>query len=983
MMPTQSFRCFRCTLTLAPGTQYCPSCGTFQSAAPPDTVQGTAACLRTTDGHPVPLLGVALGGEVFGAHARVVLRQRYKNRETRPIEAVYSFPIPSDATLVGFAMECEGRRMEAEVKEREEAFAKYDEAIAKGHGAALLEQERPNVFTASVGNLLPGEETVVEVTFLQKLTADEGALRLMIPTLVAPKYIPGVPTGDRTGHGAAAPTHVVPDADRITPKIGDVRYGLAMDIVFDLGRDVTIESPSHAIRTTAEPGMRQHVTFASQTVALDRDIVLVAEGAPGVAAGLVCDKPAGEEGTFALTLVPDLFEAKKKSKGRAVVFVVDVSGSMAGDSIEQAKRALRLCLRHLGEGDLFDIVPFSSSYSCFSSAVSGARRGSDLVPFTQMTLKEADRYVDALSANGGTEMLAPLSAAATLLAGVKRDRIIVLLTDGQVGNEAQIVEEIVKQAAGARVYTFGIGTNVSDLLLRDLAKRTKGAVEFIHPGERIDEKVTAQFARATAARVDAVSVKWVGVDAGEVSPGDPPTLVDGEPWSMYGRYETAGMGRAEIRGTLGGEAFYMEVPLDLVSSANRPSLTSLWAGARVRDLEQVDAASLGRRAEAHKKRIVDLCVRHGIASKYTSFVVVEKRTGDRRAQGQPETRAVPVNAPAGWAMLGQPSVQVDMLRAAPQPAPQQMRSYAPMPRSASGGAPMPASSTRSRNAPSGGAPRGAPPPPPMAQGNFGLPPGSAGYGGPSAAAPAFAPPPMMAGPLSPMAAARAASPAEAAVERAQAPAPMAAPKESRSRSEESQSKGGGGLFERAKKALGLSKDETDRGVAKVAMPSSNSLMDAEDKSLSPNAMDSVASLPLEAPAGGAPAAEDLGGVFARQLASGLWESRDASDKGRLVATTEHLERCVREGVDTSHPVYGAQVAKAVDALCTLAETMALAGTADKEVGRALLAMAAVSTGKRARARLTAIATAAKSETVRSVAAHVSNQEAAKKRLAAG
>jgi Ca-activated chloride channel homolog len=711
MMPMPPRNCLRCGAHLAPHAQFCPACGTAVGPAP--TLQENWACLRTTSGEPVPLLGVALGGEVFGAHARLVLRQRYRNQESSPIEAVYTFPIPSDATLVGFAMECEGRRIEAEVKEREEAFQTYDDAISKGHGAALLEQERPNVFTASVGNLLPDEETVVEVTFLQKLTADEGALRLMIPTLVAPRYIPGSPAGDRTGHGASPPTTAVPDADRITPKIGAVRYGLAMDLVFDLGRDVTIESPSHRIETIDEGAMRRRVTFTSPTVALDRDIVLIADGAPGVTAGVVCDKPAGEEGTFALTIVPDLFEAKRRSKGRAVVFLVDVSGSMGGESITQAKLAMRLCLRHLSEGDQFDILPFSTGFSHFSDAVGSARHGGEkhLVPFTQSTLKAADDFVGALQANGGTEILSPLLAASKLLSGVKRDRIIVLLTDGQVGNEAQILTEMGKEPPGTRVYTFGIGTNVSDWLLRELARRTKGAVELIHPGERIDEKVTAQFAKATAARVDGLSLKWVGADAGEVAPSEPPALVDGEPWSVYGRYEAPGIGRVEIRGTLGGEPFFMEVPMELPASADRPALTSLWAGARVRDLEEVDVSTLGRRAETHKKRIVDLCVRHRIASKHASFVVVEKRTGDRRSQGMPETRAVPVNAPAGWAMFQRERESATRTRAGTvsqaqmsQLARMQVIGGAPAPRSA---APVPRSPARPM----------APPPPPMMQGS--------------------------------------------------------------------------------------------------------------------------------------------------------------------------------------------------------------------------------------------------------------------------
>lgn len=971
MMPMPDRPCSRCGAAVGAQASYCPVCG---SAVPISPNAGNWACLRAASGDLVPLLGVSLGGEVFGAHARLVLRQRYKNSESKPIEAIYTFPLPGDATLTGFAMECEGRRIEAEVKEREEAFAAYDEAVSKGHGAALLEQERPNVFTASVGNLLPGEETVVEVSFLLRLTADEGALRLMIPTLVAPKYIPGAPAGDRTGHGSAQPTTAVPDADRISPKIGAVKYGLAMDLVFDLGRDVTVESPSHKIATHNESGQRTRVTFTSNEVALDRDIVLIAEGAPGVAAGVVCDKPAGEEGTFALTLVPDLFEAKKRSKGRAVVFVVDVSGSMQGDSIEQAQRAMRLCLRHLAEGDLFDILPFSSSYSHFSQTAGGRRGLAELVPFTQTTLKAADDYVGGLRANGGTEMMAPLAAAARLLSGVARDRVVVLLTDGQVGNESEIVAEISKKADGARLYTFGIGTNVSDWLLRELARRTKGAVEFIHPGERIDEKVTAQFARATAARVDGLALKWVGVDAGEVAPGEPPALVDGEPWSVYGRYETPGRGRVEIRGTLGGEAFFMEVPLELSASADRPALTSLWAGARVKDLEQVDVSTLGRRADTHKKRIVELCIRHKIASKHASFVVVEKRTGDRRSQGMPETRAVPVNAPAGWGMTGSAKTTMGTMNMTSTRAgtisPAAARAYAMAAPGGFGPPPMP----------------GAPPPPP----GFGPPPPAPGFG-PPPPAPAFGPPPPARSPMpasrsAPVTGAPPPPPAApmrprppAAMPMAPPPPPMAAPMGPPPPPMAAQGAGSspeqakGGLLDRAKRALGLGGAKKDE----APPPPAPAAFAAPAESVATAAPVAFGGPPAAAEA---PVSEDIGGMFARQLASGLWESGDTSDKGRLAATTACLARCVRETVDSSNSIYGAQVAKAVDALCALAETVAQAGGADELVVRALLAAAAVSTGRRARARAAAIAQNASSPALQAIAGDLGNQEAAKRRL---
>src|SRR5579862_9777510 len=177
-------------------------------------------------------------------------------------------------------MTCNGREIAGVVKEREEAFAAYDDAITAGHGAALVEQERPNVFTASVGNLLPGEETIIEIEYLERVQADEGALRLMIPTLVAPRYIPGgaSPSIDRTAHGWANPTDRVPDADRITPPLSrDVAYGIKLDLVFELGRPLEIESPSHAI-LVEDVDDKQRVRFKNELSALDRDIVLIARG---------------------------------------------------------------------------------------------------------------------------------------------------------------------------------------------------------------------------------------------------------------------------------------------------------------------------------------------------------------------------------------------------------------------------------------------------------------------------------------------------------------------------------------------------------------------------------------------------------------------------------------------------------------------------------------------------------------------------------
>jgi Ca-activated chloride channel family protein len=801
----------------------------------------TGLCSKRGDS--IPLKGVEVDGEVLGAHARVRVRQRYCNESGRAVEAVYTFPLPADATLTAFAMTCAGRRLEGSVKEREAAFHAYDDAVVAGHGAALLEQERSNVFTATVGNLLPGEETLVEVEYVQRVTADEGSLRWMIPTLVAPRHIPGSAEGDRTAHGEHAPTDRVPDADRITPpRAAEVGYGLKLDLLFDLGREVKVESPSHAIAAVAE-GARVRVRFAQAQVALDRDVVLTARGLGSLAsqaAGVVAHRAPGSDGYLALSVVPDLAGyGGAAARGVTAVFVVDVSGSMAGDSLREARAALRLCLRHLRAGDRFNVIAFSTSHVAFER---------EPVPFTQASMASADLWINGLSANGGTEMLEPL-VLATAMAG--SGGVVMLLTDGEVGNEDEILQAVMKRRgeSKARVYSFGIGTNVSDALLRDLARETGAAVEFIHPGERIDEKVVAQFSRAVAPRVTDVTVRFVGVDVGEVAPSRTPDLVDGEPWSLLARYTRGGGGTAEISGRWLGETFALRVPVDLPEEVSRPVVAKLWAAERIRDLE--DARVEGRRAESMKQRITALAVEHGIASRYTSFVVIEQRSGDRRVSGMPDTVVVPVGLPAGWAMFDQERAATEKVR----------RGF--------GGQNVNKTSPMRPGAPG-----------PM-------------LGGAAPSAKKRAMPPKDMAMLAPRASAMAPPPA---------PAPMGPPP-ARAR------------------ATGRTMD----------------FMPAEAEAA-----------PMQE------SVDELGALFGRQLASGLWDDATLGAEGelrRLRATAKVLKTLVEQGVDTTHPLYGVPLRKALEAVVAAVATLSTQDRAACE--RALAAAWLLAMGPRTRAAIEA------------------------------
>jgi Ca-activated chloride channel family protein len=608
--------------------------------------------LSTNAGVPVPLKAVEIAGEIVAPHVMLRVRQRYVNVEAKPIEAIYTFPLPAEAAVVGFAFESGGRRVEGVVREREEAFKQYDEALVQGHGAALLDQERDDVFTCAVGNVNPGEEAVIEIAIVARTERAGEALRLKIPTLVAPRYVPGAPMGHREGHGVAEPTDRVPDADRISPPIspsGEVEYRATLALAVHAGEGAEISSPSHAIVVTRD-GAIARVSFAAGAggaVALDRDLVLSIEaGERAPIEALVAHRAGDAPGFVALTQVPDL-GARPAKASLSVVFLLDRSGSMGGDSIEEARRALRLCLRHLREGDRFSILAFDDSVESFAK---------EPVPLTAKTLAQADAWIAGVEARGGTELLAPLLEAAKLA----RDGVIVLLTDGQVGNEDEIAAAVVGDRGNpcqARIYSFGIGTNVSDALLRKLARATGGAIESIHPGERIDEKVVAVFARAIARRVRAVRVACDGVELDELTPmpdGALPDLVDGEPWTLFARYAKPGAGKLELRGTLEGEAWLQNVPVELPDAASTPAVPKLWARERVRDLEAQTLT--GRRAESMKARIVALGVEHGLATRYTSFVAIELRSEDRKTRDAAQARPVPVNAPAGWAMFERPPV---------------------------------------------------------------------------------------------------------------------------------------------------------------------------------------------------------------------------------------------------------------------------------------------------------------------------------------
>ena len=594
-------------------------------------------------GAPVPLTGVSVEGTITGLCARVSVAHRYRNAESTPIEAVYVFPLDDGAAVCGFEAIIDGVSVVAEVQEREKAFERYDEAIEQGHGAFLLDEERPDVFRASVGNLAAGKEVLVRITYVTELPVDGGRLRFTLPTTIAPRY---APSEDQRGVGR-------PEAEAVNPPVAwQVPYGLHLALRVEMPTGITgLASPSHPVTLDLADG-HAVVSLATQDAALDRDFVLTADAAVLQTPQLWVEGPgeAGDEMALAVAFAPDLPATTSASE---IVFVVDRSGSMGGSSIAEVRNALQLCLRTLTEGCWFNIVGFGSSYSTLFP---------ESRAYDEASLTLAARYVESLDADlGGTEILPALTFVLGQSSRPGLPRQVVVLTDGEVTNTDAVIALVRQHRQTSRVFTFGIGAAASQHLVRGLARAGGGTAEFIHPGERIEATVTRQVARLLSPAVTDVRIEWVGGSVRPVPAVAPPIFRD-QRLLAYAYVTGAVPTAVRLSGNGPSGPLAWDVPIGAgARHADQPAVSvervgaiaTLAARALIRELEESDtwltdrgSQQRDRRLSAVRQQVIDLSVRYGLLSRETSFVAIEHRATP--LIGNMQLRRIPVSLAHGW-----------------------------------------------------------------------------------------------------------------------------------------------------------------------------------------------------------------------------------------------------------------------------------------------------------------------------------------------
>lgn len=613
----------------------------------------------------LPLAGVDITAKVADRIADVTVKQKFRNTFSDHLEAVYIFPLAHSAVVTSFELRVGQRIVKGEVKERQAARQDYQAALTEGKRTALMEQERDDVFTMQVGNIAPGEEVLVEIKYAERLAYfEDGSCEIRLPLVVAPRYISGAPkSGDSTGWGVEVDTDVVPDASRISPprlvsgSKDNVQLSVSVELLQTGDAAFQIKdlaSTQHVVSTTlADGGVK--VELSKEDEVMDRDFIVkwvLAE--KSVKPNLISFTDAKGD-TYCMLTVFSPRQDKFLGVPRDVIFVLDRSGSMAGSKMASAAKSCSILLDTLGPQDRFAICAFDTvnewlqPHQEWAGSIDGRFVGAD-----EAGIESGKAYLRTVTARGGTELdMALAESLGELRNRSKTDAcgIIVILTDGQVGNESGVYSRLQTELGDARVFTVGIDTAVNGGILSRMATLGGGTSAVVTPGAKL-EKALGQIGREigvpvlTGLKLEAAHGK---LESETITPAHLPDLFRGRASTIFFKMSSGvltGKGKKKISVKAiraDGLPYAVEVT---EKSMNLPAISSLYARSMIRDLEDRYREEERDRTKL-KKRMIDVSLAHSILCRFTAFIAVDhaevvNKDGSRRTVVQP------VHQPSEW-----------------------------------------------------------------------------------------------------------------------------------------------------------------------------------------------------------------------------------------------------------------------------------------------------------------------------------------------
>lgn len=578
----------------------------------------------------LPLKHTAVEARVDGYIATVDVTQQFFNPYDGKIEAVYVFPLPENAAINEFVMTIGERRIRGIIREREEAEEIYQAAKEGGYRASLMTQERPNIFTQSVANIEPLTGIDIRIKYFNTLAYDDGWYEFVFPMVVGPRYNPAgsdgigaVRRGQQGASGQSTEVQYLKPGERSGHDIAlnlDIRAGVSIE---------EIDCPTHAVRRQQLGEDRAIVSLEPRDTLPNKDFVLryrvVGES---IKSGLITHRDE-RGGYFSLMVYPPASLARLPRQPMEMIFVIDCSGSMNGEPIKQAKDAILHALDHLEPNDTFQVIQFSNNHSQLASQPLAANASN---------LRRARDYVRGLNGSGGTDMIQGIRAALNFDHHPDRLRFVTFLTDGFIGNEAEILGELRRRLGASRVFSFGVGSSPNRSLMDSMAKLGRGAVAYLNSQASGSEVMDRFFARVSHPALTDIRIDWGNLDVSEVYPQETPDLFVGRPLILTGRFRDDRATSIRITGHTPDRDLVLTIPAEPVTTENHEGLPCIWARRKIADLSDAVTWKRVRDFEGQVKR---LALDYSLMSPYTAFVAVD---GSRRTAGNVAT-TVPMAVP--------------------------------------------------------------------------------------------------------------------------------------------------------------------------------------------------------------------------------------------------------------------------------------------------------------------------------------------------
>ena len=620
---------------------------TSARAATPNGQQTGSLLVRANEAADyalAPKLETEVGIRVTGMVARTRLTQLFENPGDDPVEGIYVFPLPESAAIDHLWLRVGTRVIEGRIQEKEEARRTYAQAKREGRKSALMEQQRPNLFTNAIAHIGPKERVEVTIEYQQTLVYDTGLYRLRFPLAVTPRYtasadtnaIPDVPKTDEA---------LTDDSPVTNPAFADGCGGPtnAVDIAVVIDSGVPVDgvvSSYHDIQVEKESGNRTVVYLTKAQEEADHDFELTWAVAAAAIPQAAIFTEKGKDAEYALVMVvpPQPTAAQVKASQRTpreMILVIDTSGSMAGDSIAQAKAAVTQALDALAPGDSFNVLEFNSVTRTFSGVS---------LPATADNVARAKAWVAKLSAGGGTEMAPALTFARDGRESPGVMRQVVFMTDGGVGTEEELFRLIAARLGGSRLFTVGIGSAPNGHFMTRAAELGRGTYTYIGDVREVNEKMTRLFAKIQAPVLRDVAIRWADGSPVETFPARVPDLYLGEPIVVSAAAPDFTR-TLVVSGTRGNEPWSVALTPQIPGGGEDDvsGVGALWARSKIASL--MDEMTRGGNAATLRPAVLKVALDHHLVSPYTSLVAVDVTP---TATGEAKVAMVKASLPRGY-----------------------------------------------------------------------------------------------------------------------------------------------------------------------------------------------------------------------------------------------------------------------------------------------------------------------------------------------